>query len=802
MSRSLSFTLLLTGLLLSVNAHAQEKDSTQKIITGIVLDSAEQPIAYASVYAIEKLTEGEAIREGTATSPDGTFRLAYSSAANELLVSCLGYKSHRTALSAIAENAHLRIVLPEDLTEIQSVVVQGKAVRVKNLADGFRVDVRALRESRGNALDLLNGLPNIVVQNEELKVVGKKNIILKIGNTEQRVPASELAQVLKGYDAKLIESVEVLLNPPARYNRDGNTALITLEMIPAFKRYMGGVVGSEGMLGLMNYRYGGYSTLIFNRERFSFFINPAFNRSMTTHREFGMHASQDQRRTTEDTSSGHANAPYLRLGTQYDYSKNGHIGLIANYNGDLYDSKFAPVETFYKTGFQEADAISRAINTHKNTTHKVNVVGYFEQRLSERGAKMWMDASYFTYMGGAKADFSADFQKNGMTSPGYFTYHDDDAVSTHGAASNLDFYIPVLDEGKFIVECGSAFTWNSTLNERNRQQKGLDAQENAFRYEEGILAPYLSGSIRLSTQAQLRAGVRIPITLHRSAERTADSLLAGHYTHYLPFLHLSYSPSQAHRLSLAFNSEITRPGFQKVNPFVWYTSKTSNRAGNPYVRPEMLYRTDLNYTFQGVLTIGARLDFELSKIGDYTLFLPEEQLISTRVENVQNARFLGGTASYYFDRLWWLQSSINLYAGHKVAVSKISTLPPRVEGLSWGGSCYVSFSFNRARTFTGFAMGNFTGRERRATSTVDPQYSLMAGLSYSMLKRSLNVSLACMNIISSPFRGMRDDGTTRFEFDNRYTFPTAYLSISYRFGKVQAKRPRRELSNSQSDNRF
>ena len=55
------------------------------------------------------------------------------------------------------------------------------------------------------------------------------------GNVVQRVPASELSSVLKGFDAGLIDQVEVLMQPPLRYDPDGNTAMIILHTSSVFK---------------------------------------------------------------------------------------------------------------------------------------------------------------------------------------------------------------------------------------------------------------------------------------------------------------------------------------------------------------------------------------------------------------------------------------------------------------------------------------------------------------------------------------------------------------------------------------
>ena len=114
---------------------------------------------------------------------------------------------------------------------------------------GFSVDVKDIRERANDALDLLKLIPRVKVKGEELSVIGKKKVLVKIGNVLQRVDASELTSVLKGYTAGLIDKVEVVTQPPLRYDPDGDAAMIILHTSSVFKEYIGGTIGTEEMIG-------------------------------------------------------------------------------------------------------------------------------------------------------------------------------------------------------------------------------------------------------------------------------------------------------------------------------------------------------------------------------------------------------------------------------------------------------------------------------------------------------------------------------------------------------------------------
>lgn len=198
---------LAIGLFLwSVIATAQ---TTGGAITGTIR-SAEGVLEGASVFLV-KDRETQEIVQFAVSDATGHFTMRAPAGNYIFGVSYLGYAMHTEEISLTDKPLDLgTITLETSAEELQTVVVRGQIVGVRTQPDGFTVDVREIRERSNDALDLLKHIPKVQVKGNQLGIIGKEQVLVKIGNVLQRVDASEIAGLLKGYDAGLIDRVEVI----------------------------------------------------------------------------------------------------------------------------------------------------------------------------------------------------------------------------------------------------------------------------------------------------------------------------------------------------------------------------------------------------------------------------------------------------------------------------------------------------------------------------------------------------------------------------------------------------------------
>ena len=164
--------------------------------------------------------------------------------------------------------------------------------------------------------------------------------------------------------------------------------------------------------------------------------------------------------------------------------------------------------------------------------------------------------------------------------------------------------------------------------------------------------------------------------------------------------------------------------------------------------------------------------------------------------------FSGLEASYWYDRLSWLTVSLNAKYGYSKYTSDNTLLMPKMTGWEWSTDGYLEFVFNKKRTLTGYISGSYEGKRNTTVSTINPQYDLGAGVTCFLLNRKLSVSLAGMSLFSSSYKGHSERNGYTISFSNRYSYPTAYLSVSYKFFNSNDKSVRRRISANEAERRF
>ena len=780
----------------SISMYAQNE---QYKISGVIVDKDSLTLPWTSVF----VTDNEQhIISSSVCDENGKFQLKVEKGNYIFGASSVGYELIAKPIIITNDTVLGSILLKESIEELQMVVVNGRITRVRPQKDGFSVDVTGLNANYNDAFDLLHCIPLLTIKGNNIGVVGKKNIIIQIGKVLQRVDASELASILKGYDAKLIERVEVLMQPPLRYDRDGNTAMVILHTSSSFEKYFGGIIGTELMKGTHhNYRYGGYGTMMYNSSKLFFSVSPSYNKNGSYTRE-NVNYDYGQFLYNMLTPSQGDNTYWgVRSTLQWNYSAKGMVGVTGTVNKRSVDNNFMSYERTIPQGSFGIDSDDK--NDISFDTPKKSVTAYLEQNFGQHNNKVWLEASYYNYKETQFTDFIAtrtsDFEQ-------YFTYTDDDLLKVKGVGVNNDYSLKLDDTGNYIMDFGLKYLQSRTRNKRSHEQWMDDAidetyqQSNDFRLDELSFVPYVSATMQLSPKIWSRIGIITDVTSRRHNNGDGWNPYNSFVT-WLPSLHTTFKLSRVHQLYVTFNSSVQQPKFSQLNPFTWRISQRSFRMGNTELSPEKHYKTRIGFTYRGSLQVAGALDFGSDIISDVTTINSEGEII-TQPENAQSSRLCGLELSYWYDKISWLTASISAKCGYSRYTSDNPLLESKMTGWEWGTDGYLEFVFNKKRTFTGYISGNYFGKKKTTVSTIDPQYSMDLGLTYFLFNRRLSLSIAGMSLISSSYKGYSERDGYTISFNNRYNYPTLYFSVSYKFFNANDKSIRRRMSASEVERRF
>lgn len=774
-----------------------------KVVRGTIVDSIGQPVSYAHIVAFEQ----DKYIAGEGSDAKGAFILSIPSTEGKeikLTVTAVGFSRYDKMLTESDYTNPLSIVLNEVHTELQEVVVEGRSFRISPRLDGYAINTQQLRQTRNNAFDLLSALPNIATHGESLKVMGKDNLLVMINKRLLRVSQEQLAVILKGYSASLVDKAEVITQPPSRYGADGNTAMIVLTMSSAFDNYFGGNVSAEGMWSSLKSSYHPFGMLMYNRGKLSMFVNPSYTYEDRSIRQNTVYRYGEIERRGQNPQRSKINMPYFHGGVQYDYNENGDVGLAVTYYGEYQNIKAdEKVEFGRKAQPAAIDSTLFSEKVDNSGRQTVNVVGYWEHKLSPNGMKMWLDASYYANERKNPETYLAKmyFGDKEATAQERLSYQNDDKVNVSGGAAKLDFYTPLNKAKSAAFEAGLHLQASSTTNEKVSTQAGMQ-QEFTFKYNEAILTPYLSTSFTPSQKLRFALGSYFPLTRISGELKGSNEPFARNYLHLLPYLYTSYMPSPKHVLHFNYSTGIVRPSFYLLNPFVWVLNPYTTQQGNPQLAPSIKYSTSLNYTFNSQISVGAYYSYSINVISQVMKSEAETGRVLSQMRNAQNGHNLGMNASYYYNKLKWLQASVGGYFGYSRFVSKVDFLPQRQEARNWGFNVNSNWVLNEARTLTGVINFYYNSASRNVAQATNAQYSMTAGLSLFLLERKLNLQLYVIDLFTPRYKGEYFTNGMSIAYDNVTQRPTLYFTISYKFGKAAARRFSRSTSNKDVGNRF
>ena len=217
--------------ILSVLLTASQVALGQKAsITGSITDKkADQPLEYASVALFR--TIDSSLITGAVTNVKGGFMLEKLKPGNyRLRVLYMGYETRYISNIVLTEGQHLdlgKIVLNQGGAMLDQVNVTGALSNASN-----RIDKQSFRAGQfesakgGNAVDVLKNLPSVSIDGEGgISVRGSSGFLVLING---KPVITDARTVLSQLPANIIENIELITSPSAKYDPDGKGGIINI----------------------------------------------------------------------------------------------------------------------------------------------------------------------------------------------------------------------------------------------------------------------------------------------------------------------------------------------------------------------------------------------------------------------------------------------------------------------------------------------------------------------------------------------------------------------------------------------
>ena len=297
-------------------------------ISGTVNDLNTKSIAYANVVLVSKANLE--IIKGTITDDFGAFKIENINKGDyTITLSFLGFEDYSKAI-ALNQNIDLGIIiLKESLQELDGVTIVAKRPTVKRMVDRLVFNVENSTLSNNNVLDVLKHTPGVLVNNEKI-TVKQSTPTIYINDRRVHLSSNEIQQLLEGTSASNIKSIEVITNPPAKYEAEGGSVLNIITSKNIIAGYNGSIFGTYKQ-GSQFPKYAFGTSHFFKAKKLNTYLNYSISprKDFRNNDEFVNFIDNDQVtsswetdfRRTRETSNQNINA-----NIDYEFDENNSLG--------------------------------------------------------------------------------------------------------------------------------------------------------------------------------------------------------------------------------------------------------------------------------------------------------------------------------------------------------------------------------------------------------------------------------------------------------------------------------------------
>jgi iron complex outermembrane receptor protein len=604
------------------------------------------------------------IIDGTIAKQDGTFEINLKKGSYKIGISLLGFEDYEKEISIENDTDLGSIVLKENTTNLVEVVVQTKKKTIEQKTDRLVYNLENnVTTAGGDALNAINTAPGVVVKNDLITILGKGTSRVMIDGRLIELTGEELNNFLKSISAADIKNIEVISNPPAKYEADGTGGLINIIM----KKGVRDSWKNSTTVSYDQNKYGIYTlrnNFFYSKNKFRFSASVNGKTGYKNSKEnLDMYFPDGLSTMYADTKVKNENFSG-KLAVDYDFSERTTIGF--QFMNDRNNPDFGSdirIEKYNMQNELQQITLNKSFTDKdsKNQTYNVHLV----TKLDPLNRKLSFDVDYFNYSSKFDRDFIAsnytpDMEFVDVNQAGRNISNQD--IDNYSFKADMEHPLQAFDLSygakiSFTNSISDVFFYN-TINE----VRVLDPnQSNRFSYKENNQAVYINGNKKINEKWNLQMGIRLENTQATGFSETLNEENVNNYLKLFPTFFASYKKNENNTFSLNYGKRINRPRFDLLNPFKVYINSNSYSEGNPFLKPSFSDNFELSHSYKEVLRTSIFVNSVTNGYGVVFTSNPETNTQVVTRENYFKGLNYGVGESYSANFADWWQSENTLY---------------------------------------------------------------------------------------------------------------------------------------------
>jgi len=790
--------LTLAALTAGTQAAAQNPSlptATGGDIHGLVVDGANKaPISTAivDVTGIEAPTAAHAV-----TGTDGSFRAANLPPGRyRVRIHAIGYTPRPLPPIEISPSTPSvdvgTVTLAAAVVVLQPLQVTGQKQDVELAPDRNIYVVRDMPTTRGGtALDVLRNVPAVDVDIDNIvSLRGNTGVVLQINGRPSPLKPAQLGNFLAQVPADMVDKVEVIPNPSARENPEGDAGIINivLKQKPDEGRsggltVGGGTTGHVDVGGNLGYErgpvslFGSYGFLRDNRpRRDTIFRENDYQSPVTFLEEAGLR-TQIPLAHTLTGSAGYQLGEHDELSADADYS--------TRHEAETYSLLYRDLDSV-RTLSALSDRFTRGTNHEFNFEATLA----YKHGFAAKGHKLSSELRVVRAQeGGPSRIIARDLALDGTPSDTSALERQTSWEHPDENSLRLDYVRPLSKVLRLEAGYrGSLQRFHTTLDtqvfDTAQAAWGPDSTRiSDFTYRQVVHAGY--GILDAQRgKFLLQAGIRIERATTQFHLLTTGATYENPYKSVFPSGLVAYNIDDTHQVKLSYSTRIRRPDdTDLLDPTAHYLDPLNISRGNPYLKPEYVRALEL-----GLQRTADRLTLQLTPFFRHTVdavrtirTLDTAGVMTRTFANISTSDAYGADVT-----LARSGGRLSGFAGASAfrQVSDASNLGPGLSAKTFGWTSRTNATFRVTSTLDVQALLSYQApmtveQGRNASRT---RFTLAARK--KLMEDRMSVTLRVVD----PFNTFRESSTTidpRFYqvSDRRRTIRGLLLSVNWTFGK-------------------
>lgn len=564
-------------------------------ISGKLTDeSGSQPLEFATI-AVHSQQDSSLIGGGI-TDAKGAFSIDVKPGKYYVKAQFIGY-GEKIISDVVVNRENFRpnlgnISLSSSELQLEEVTVQAERTQMELTLDKKVYNIgKDLSNLGGSAADLLANLPSMDVDVEgNVSLRGSENVQILIDGKPSGLIGLSGSGGLQQLQGNLIERVEVITNPSARYDAQGGAGIINIilkkDRAKGFNgsfQVQAGYPANNGASVNVNYRTGWINWFVnygitYRESPGQGFTNNAYFRSDSTY-----FINQDNERNRTGLSNN------VRFGSDIYFNEKNILTLSASYRNSDDDNTTSTYYDYLDSGnelFGERLRVDNEIEEDLNWQYEVE----FTREFAKKDQKLTFDLQYVESNEVEISAFDDVTDIFGDPLDDLIQRSENDNGEKRTLVQ-LDYIHPYSRSGK--LEVGMRYQFRNIFNdfivESDSMASGnyeeVSTLTNDFNFDEGVLAGYFMVSNKFN-KISWQLGTRVEQTnletlLEQTQERNDQNYLS-----FFPSANFTYARNEITSVQLSYSRRISRPSFRTLNPFVTYSDPLNIYRGNPEVAPQ------------------------------------------------------------------------------------------------------------------------------------------------------------------------------------------------------------------------